>query len=112
MVGWEYYPNNFIVLVTAVVNDAYGLVSESGAIGVDPAHTANQVTVWWCARERVRNFARVFVLVVMARETLVGTMIMLQDVLFSLVINGIVSVDVMIGVQRNALAAIVSFTVV
>jgi hypothetical protein len=98
--------------VTAVLNNAYGLVPESGAIGVDRAHTANQVTVWWSARKRVRNFARVFVLVVIAGETLVGTMRMLQDVLFSLVINGIVSVDVMIGVRRNALAAIVSFTVV
>jgi hypothetical protein len=98
--------------VTAVVNNAYGLVPESGAIGVDRAHTANQVTVWWSARKRERNFARVFVLVVIAGETLVGTMRMLQDVLFSLVINGIVSVDVMIGVRRNASAAIVSFTVV
>lgn len=110
--GWEYSPDNLIVLVTAVVNNAYGLVPESGAIGVDRAHTANQVTVWWSARKRVRNFARVFVFVVIAGETLVGTMRMLQDVLFSLVINGIVSVDVMIGVRRNASAAIVSFTVV
>ena len=48
----------------------------------------------------------------MVQETLFGTIIMLQAVLFRIVINGIVSVDVMIGVQRDALAAIVSFTVV